>query len=166
MHSERIAILGAAGRDFHNFNVVYRHDTTARVVAFTATQIPGIAERRYPPALAGLHCPAGFVAAKAAGAATIVDPPPVRHRRPARRLRTLVPVLSAVGYDAAQRAALRETIDRADADIIVAATPVDLARLIAPRKPVVRARYEFADGEDPSLATLVDRWMARTPRAV
>lgn len=45
--------MGAAGRDFHNFNVVYRDDPAVEVVAFTATQIPGIANRRYPPALAG-----------------------------------------------------------------------------------------------------------------
>lgn len=45
--------MGAAGRDFHNFNVVYRDDPAIEVVAFTATQIPGIANRRYPPALAG-----------------------------------------------------------------------------------------------------------------
>jgi predicted GTPase len=53
-------ILGAAGRDFHNFNVVYRDDPTARVVAFTATQIPGIVGRRYPPELAGALYPEGI----------------------------------------------------------------------------------------------------------
>ena len=42
---ERIVILGAAGRDFHNFNVVFRDDPSAEVVAFTATQIPGVAGR-------------------------------------------------------------------------------------------------------------------------
>lgn len=49
----RIVIMGAAGRDFHNFNVVYRDAPATRVVAFTATQIPGIAARRYPTELAG-----------------------------------------------------------------------------------------------------------------
>lgn len=57
---QRILILGAAGRDFHNFNVVYRDDPTAEVVAFTAAQIPGIAGRRYPPELAGPLYPAGI----------------------------------------------------------------------------------------------------------
>ncbi len=56
----RVAILGAAGRDFHNFNVVYRDDPFHEVVAFTATQIPGIAGRRYPPALAGSLYPNGI----------------------------------------------------------------------------------------------------------
>ena len=53
-------IMGAAGRDFHNFNVVYRDDERYEVVAFTATQIPNIAGRRYPPALAGRLYPQGI----------------------------------------------------------------------------------------------------------
>ncbi len=56
----RIAILGAAGRDFHNFNVVYRDDPAVQVVAFTGTQIPGISGRRYPPELAGELYPEGI----------------------------------------------------------------------------------------------------------
>ena len=58
----RILILGAAGRDFHNFNRVYRDDPGVEVVAFTAAQIPGIAGRRYPPELAGPHYPAAPMA--------------------------------------------------------------------------------------------------------
>jgi predicted GTPase len=50
---KRIVIMGAAGRDFHNFNVAFRDDPAVEVVAFTAAQIPGIAGRRYPPELAG-----------------------------------------------------------------------------------------------------------------
>jgi len=53
-------ILGAAGRDFHVFNVLYRDDPAYRVVAFTAAQIPGIAQRRYPSALAGALHPTGI----------------------------------------------------------------------------------------------------------
>lgn len=56
----RIIIVGAAGRDFHNFNLVYRGDATAEIVAFTAAQIPGIAGRRYPALLAGPHYPDGI----------------------------------------------------------------------------------------------------------
>jgi predicted GTPase len=58
--ARRVVIMGAAGRDFHNFNVVYRDDPAHRVVAFTATQIPGIAGRRYPPQLAGPLYPDGI----------------------------------------------------------------------------------------------------------
>ena len=53
MNRKRIVIMGAAGRDFHDFNVVYRNDPGTEVIAFTATQIPGIAGRRYPTELAG-----------------------------------------------------------------------------------------------------------------
>ncbi|MDT8317228.1 MAG: cyclic 2,3-diphosphoglycerate synthase [bacterium] len=55
-----IVIMGAAGRDFHNFNMVYRDDPASRVIAFTANQIPEIAGRRYPPSLAGRHYPEGI----------------------------------------------------------------------------------------------------------
>jgi len=58
--SEKILIMGAAGKDFHVFNTVYRGRDDARVVAFTATQIPGIEYRRYPPSLAGEGYPDGI----------------------------------------------------------------------------------------------------------
>ncbi len=60
MARRRILIMGAAGRDFHDFNVAYRDDPAVEVVAFTATQIPGIADRRYPVELAGALYPAGI----------------------------------------------------------------------------------------------------------
>lgn len=56
----RVLILGAAGRDFHNFNVCFRNDAEYQVVAFTATQIPDIAGRRYPAELAGPLYPEGI----------------------------------------------------------------------------------------------------------
>lgn len=55
-----IVIMGAAGRDFHNFNMVYREDAAFRIVAFTAAQIPGIDARTYPPELAGDLYPDGI----------------------------------------------------------------------------------------------------------
>jgi predicted GTPase len=55
----KILILGAAGRDFHNFNVAYRDDPASEVVAFTATQIAGIAGRSYPAAARRAALPAG-----------------------------------------------------------------------------------------------------------
>ena len=60
MATRRVVILGAAGRDFHNFNTVYRDNPDCQVVAFTATQIPDIAGRRYPPELAGKLYPDGI----------------------------------------------------------------------------------------------------------
>ena len=53
-------ILGAAGRDFHNFNVIYRDNEVYNVIAFTATQIPNISGRKYPAALAGKLYPKGI----------------------------------------------------------------------------------------------------------
>jgi predicted GTPase len=57
---KRVLILGAAGRDFHNFNVCFRDQADYRVVAFTAAQIPGIESRRYPPSLSGSLYPQGI----------------------------------------------------------------------------------------------------------
>ncbi len=56
----RVIIMGAAGRDFHNFNTVFRSDPLTRVVAFTAAQIPDIAGRTYPPELSGPLYPSGI----------------------------------------------------------------------------------------------------------
>ncbi len=60
MKPARIIIMGAAGRDFHNFNCCFRNNPDFRVVAFTAAQIPYIAQRRYPAALAGKLYPRGI----------------------------------------------------------------------------------------------------------
>ncbi len=59
-HRARVLILGAAGRDFHNFNVVFRENENYEVVGFTATQIPDIEGRLYPPELAGPLYPNGI----------------------------------------------------------------------------------------------------------
>ncbi len=61
MTRTRLLIMGAAGRDFHNFNVFYRNNPQVEVVAFTATQIPFIDDRRYPPQLAGPLYPDGIL---------------------------------------------------------------------------------------------------------
>jgi predicted GTPase len=106
---------------------------------------------------------AGLVAARAAGA-IIVDPRP----EAARLLRDVFaqyphigPVVPAVGYSPEQLDALRLTLARASADVVIAATPVDLARLVSLDKPIVRARYEFAEVSEPGLGALVDDWLVR-----
>jgi predicted GTPase len=58
--SHNVIIMGAAGRDFHTFNCCYRQDANSKVIAFTATQIPHIDDRRYPPELAGALYPDGI----------------------------------------------------------------------------------------------------------
>jgi predicted GTPase len=60
MAKKRVLIMGAAGRDFHNFNTYYRNNPDYEVVAFTATQIPNIEGRRYPATLSGEHYPKGI----------------------------------------------------------------------------------------------------------
>jgi len=60
MKKTRVIIMGAAGRDFHNFNVYFRDNLDYEVIAFTATQIPDIEGRQYPPALAGSLYPDGI----------------------------------------------------------------------------------------------------------
>ncbi len=60
MERKRVVIIGAAGRDFHNFNVFFRDVEEYEVVAFTATQIPNIEGRTYPPVLAGKLYPEGI----------------------------------------------------------------------------------------------------------
>lgn len=71
---ERVLILGAAGRDFHVFNTVFRDDPETEVVAFTASQIPGIASRRYPTELAGARYPNGIpIRAESELAALVAD---------------------------------------------------------------------------------------------
>jgi predicted GTPase len=60
MARRKVVIMGAAGRDFHNFNCLFRHNPDVEVVAFTATQIPDIEGRNYPPVLAGPLYPTGI----------------------------------------------------------------------------------------------------------
>ena len=60
MAKTKVIIVGAAGRDFHNFNTVYRMDPNTEVIAFTATQIPDIDGRKYPASLAGQYYPEGI----------------------------------------------------------------------------------------------------------
>ncbi len=60
MEKTKGIIIGAAGRDFHNFNTAFRNRPNCRIVAFTATQIPSIEGRRYPPQLAGPLYPEGI----------------------------------------------------------------------------------------------------------
>jgi predicted GTPase len=112
----------------------------------------------------GMPFGAGYVAALAAGAAEIIDPRAgATHalRQVFERYPHIGRVLPAMGYGAAQLAELEATIAGVTADVVVAATPVDLARLIRVGKPVVRARYEFAETGEPQLSTLIDAFIDR-----
>lgn len=110
----------------------------------------------------GMPHGAGFVAAAARPGVTIVDPresaaPEIREVF--ERFPHIGPVLPAMGYSAAQREALRATIEAVEADIVVAGTPIDLARIVETAKPVVRARYSYADAGEPTLGGYLDAFL-------
>jgi predicted GTPase len=112
----------------------------------------------------GMPYGAGYVAAVRARATEIVDPRPFAAPEIAAIYRAyphIGRVLPAVGYSPAQLEALRRTIERAAADVVVSGTPSDLAARIAIAKPVVRARYELAEAGEPRLASLVEGFLAR-----
>jgi predicted GTPase len=105
MSRRRIVIMGAAGRDFHDFNVVYRGDPAVEVIAFTATQIPGIANRRYPPELAGVLYPKGI---------PILAEGELERTVTAEHVDTVVFAYSDVSHETVMRAASRALAAGAD----------------------------------------------------
>ncbi len=123
MERERILIMGAAGRDFHDFNVVFRADPTVEVVAFTATQIPGIAGRRYPPELAGPGYPDGIPILPEAELERIVRE---------RKVTTVVFAYSDVSHETVMHAASRALAAGADFTLLGPART-----MIRSRRPVV-----------------------------
>jgi predicted GTPase len=112
----------------------------------------------------GMPYGAGYVAATQAQAGAIVDPRPFVAPEIAAvyaQYPHIGPVLPAMGYSATQLEGLRQTLNRAEADVIVSGTPIDLAALIAVNKPIRRARYEFAEVDDPGLGAVVDGFLRR-----
>jgi predicted GTPase len=123
MERERVVVMGAAGRDFHDFNVVYRGNSMVEVVAFTATQIPGIANRRYPASLAGPGYPEGIpIVAESELEALIRD----------RRVTTVVFAYSDVSHETVMHAASRALAAGADFTLLGPGRT-----MLASRKPVV-----------------------------
>ena len=112
----------------------------------------------------GMAYGAGYVAARAAGAATILDPRPSARGRLAEVFAEyphIHEVLPAMGYSPAELADLRATIEAVAPDVVVAGTPCDLARQLDTRIPVVRARYEYEEVESPDLRDHVLAFLAR-----
>jgi predicted GTPase len=106
----------------------------------------------------GMPWGAGYQAVRDLPGVTIVDPRGSAHPDIAAVYRAyphIGPVLPAVGYSDAQRAALKSTIDASQAEVVVAGTPIDFARVVAPDRPVVRASYGYADAGDVRLLDLV-----------
>lgn len=112
----------------------------------------------------GMPYGAGYVAATRAQAGTIVDPRAFAVPEIAKvyaQYPHIGAVLPAMGYSAAQLEGLRQTINRVNVDVIVSATPIDLVSLINVNKPILRARYEFAELEQPGLTEVVEQFLQR-----
>jgi predicted GTPase len=109
---------------------------------------------------------AGVVAAQRGGAAEIVDP---RHlatgtMRDLYRRYDIGPVLPAMGYSPRQLREFEQMINAADADVVVIATPADLARLVTINKPVVRVRYDIVEAEgSPTVGEVLEPVLGRAP---
>ncbi len=114
----KIVIMGAAGRDFHNFNVVFRDNTRYEVVAFTAAQIPHIEGRRYPPELAGRLYPAGIPVCAEAELESLIE---------THRIDQVIFCYSDVSHEQVMHAASRALARGAD------------FRLLGPRATMLRA---------------------------
>jgi predicted GTPase len=117
----------------------------------------------------GMAYGAGYIAARNAGAREIVDPRPFASAEIAAVYRAyphIGHVLPAVGYSSVQVRALRDTIERSDVDAVIVATPIDLAHLVKLGRPIVRARYEFAEAEQPGLGEAIDTFLETSGLAV
>ena len=112
----------------------------------------------------GMAYGAGYIAATRAQAAEIVDPRPYAVPEIAK-IYEIYPhigsVLPAMGYSSTQLKALEKTINQADIDVVVAATPIDLGALIKVNKPIIRARYEFAEAQTPGLAEKIETFLSK-----
>ncbi len=112
----------------------------------------------------GMPYGAGYIASTSAQAGEIVDPRPYATPEIAavyQKYPHVGKVLPAMGYFPSQLAALQETINHAEADVVVAATPCNLETLIEVNKPIIRATYEFAEAETPGLQSQLEEFLMR-----
>jgi predicted GTPase len=101
---------------------------------------------------------AGVIAARRFGAAQLVDPRPYlvgTLRRTFETYPRIGSVLPAMGYSRQQMSDLEETINGADCDLVLVATPIDLTRLFSVNKPSIRIRYEYKDNSEPTLEAII-----------
>jgi predicted GTPase len=112
----------------------------------------------------GMPFGAGLVAARKAGAAKIVDPRPYAVgsiKATLDKWPHLTNVLPAMGYDDEQLAALEETLNAADCDVVVTGTPIDLGRLITSKHPIRHVRYELEEVGSPTIADVLEPIVAQ-----
>jgi predicted GTPase len=118
----------------------------------------------------GMTYGAGVVAARRFGAAELVDPTPFAVgsiREVLDRYPDLQPLVPAMGYGPKQIEELRQTLQATDADLVLAATPIDLTRVMKLDTPITRVRYDLEQVDGPPLTELIEsiEAMARTPVA-
>ena len=111
----------------------------------------------------GMPSGAGFIAAKQAGAGTIIDPRPYLTKSlktTFKKYPHIGVLLPAMGYGSAQIKELQTTINKCPADVVLAGTPIDLSRLIKldPGKTMVRVRYEYKDVGSPTIESLLKKF--------
>jgi predicted GTPase len=114
----------------------------------------------------GMPYGAGWLAARRFGASAIVDPRPVAVgflRSVYRQYPALGPVLPAMGYVPAMTRDLEQTINRADADLVLVGTPIDLRRFLQLNKPCQRVRYDLQEIGRPNLEDVLKSRFARSP---
>src|ERR671923_31609 len=183
MNRTRVLIAGAAGRDFHNFNLVYRGREEFEVVGFTATQIPNIDGRVYPAELAGELYPDGipiwpeadleraisrYAVDEVVFAYSDVTHEHVMHvgsralaagasyRLLSPRQTMLTSSKPVVAVCAVRTGAGKsETTARSDADLVLIGTPIDLRRLIELDKPALRVTYRLQEIGEPTLGDVL-----------
>ncbi len=108
----------------------------------------------------GMEYGAGLIAAEDHGAKSIIDPRPYAVGSIAEtyaKYPHLKRVLPAMGYSPEQVRELEETIDKADCDVVVTGTPIDIRRVLRANKPIVRARYEISEIGHPDLEDIISR---------
>jgi predicted GTPase len=131
---KNVIILGAAGRDFHNFNSYYRGNKEYNVVAFTATQIPNIEGRKY-------------TVGRLSETFKIYP-----------EIGTLLP---AMGYDQQQLKDLETTINNTVCDAVIIGTPIDLNRIIDIKRPSTRVYYDLVVIGSPNLEEILSDFVKR-----
>jgi predicted GTPase len=131
---KNVIILGAAGRDFHNFNSYYRGNKEYNVVAFTATQIPNIEGRKY-------------TVGRLSETFKIYP-----------EIGTLLP---AMGYDQQQLKDLETTINNTACDAVIIGTPIDLNRIIDIKRPSTRVYYDLVVIGSPNLEEILSDFVKR-----
>lgn len=136
-----VIIMGAAIRDFHNFNVFFRNNKNYCVRAFTATQIPDIEDRKYPAELAGELYPDGI---------------PIYPEEDLKNLIRESDIAEVYfSYSDVLHTYVMHLASEVEYDLVIGATPIDLGRLIQSNKKNLRVTYDLEEIGVPDLKEIL-----------